>query len=335
MLQAEAPAAERQDDDLTIRAVARGDQQALARMLQGHMDAIYGLLRMALPNVNDVEEALNETFLAAAHRADEAVGRSDTLRWLKELALEQIAARALPAAPVPLHAAYVAAAAAPSGLPASLLDGVTDRALAVLVRTLDPRTRQVLVLDLNFELEDAAMAAVIRCQPGEVGQLRATAMAGLRDRLVEHNRRDNALKREMSRGNAHYLRPLPSLPNGTAVIKGDKVYVEQTPNGLLGAVIRIVRKFIERMTQVEPDLDDDVGGGGKPSKTPDPTPTLRPIARPKLTPSLETYQLPRSSAGTAEYRTPGLTPSTRRLSSSPSPVASSAAWSSARLWRGR
>jgi DNA-directed RNA polymerase specialized sigma24 family protein len=335
-----ALAAEQHDDDLVVRALARGDRHAVGRLLEAHGDAIYGLLRMALPEVSDVEKAFYETFLKAAQRADEPGARVDPATWLKSIALEEIADRAVPAPPVPLHGdgdrvPEVKLDAGPKLNDADALAGVTDRALAVLVRTLEPRSRQALILSLNCELDEAGCAAIIGCRPEEVGQLRQEAFAGLRMQLAEHERREAALRRQMERGTAHHLRPVHTMPGGIAVLKGDRVYVQSAPSNIVMAIVKVLRRFVERLVKAQDSRldEDDVGGGARPGKAPEATPTAKPMAKPELTPSLQTYRTPKHTSGTASYRHPKATPSTQRLSSPRRALPAGASWSSARLWR--
>jgi hypothetical protein len=61
------------------------------------------------------------------------------------------------------------------------------------------------------------------------------------------------------------------------------------------------------------NVDNDAGET-KHTKTPDPTPSLRPFDKPESTPTTRGYQNPKLSPGVAVYTMPRGTPTTRRIS---------------------
>jgi RNA polymerase sigma-70 factor (ECF subfamily) len=347
----------RSDDDLLVRALARGDEHALGRLAEVHADTVYGLLRMALPNKADVERALCATFVEAAHRAGEPLSRADAGRWLTSIAVEQIAEMTEPSPPIPLERAKERKAAEPADavvtapvapadpdaptsdeLKMEALEALNDRHLGVLVRTLEPRSRQALVLSVNCGLSDGQVASAIGCDVREVRKLKAEAMIALRGRLVEHERREEELRHKMASGTAYHLRPIHVMPGAMAVIKNGKVYLEKPPSNIFVAIARVVKRIVQKLRHHEEidAFDDDVGEVGRKGGAPQRTPTAQPFLRPKLTPSLLGYRTPKATRGMASYSAPKTTPSTQRISAPRNPLKATTApaWSTIRFGGG-
>jgi DNA-directed RNA polymerase specialized sigma24 family protein len=336
------------DGDLLVRALARGDEHALTRLAEAHSGAVYGLLRMALPNKLDVEQAFCATFAEAAKRAGEPLSRADASRWLTGIAVEQIAELTEPSPPIPLAlakakkaAAAAAAAAEKPAKPAEneslkmdTLKALNDKHLGVLVRTLEARSRQALVLSVNCGLSEGQVASAIGCDVREVRKLKAEAMMGLRARLAEHERREDELRRKMATGTAYHLRPIHRMPQGIAIIKNGRVYIEKPPSNLLVAIVQMVKRILGLIFHHD-ELDafsDDTGETMR-GRTPSPTAGARPFLRPKLTPSLSVYRTPKGTRGMATYQAPKSTPGTQRVSAPRNPLRATAApaWSSIRF----
>jgi DNA-directed RNA polymerase specialized sigma24 family protein len=315
-------------DALLIRALGRGDEAALRSLIDRYMPEIYGLLRMTLASGREVEAALCDTFCAAAERAGDPLARVDPGKWLAGIALEQVELRAQPSPPVSLEKRRQARgrSAPTEGADEDVLDdpayldGISDSALAVLIRTLEPRTRQAVALSTVYGLEDARIASAIGCETWEVAKLKAAGISKLLEMIDLHRRREEKLKSQIA-AVPYELRPIPvgnagrGPAEGTVVV-GTKVHLEPAqPKG----IVQLVRAALKRMAELfrrhrdETDLSDDVGEGG-PQKTPDPTPTLRPFEKPGSTPTTRGYRNPKLSPGVAVYTMPRGTPTTRRLS---------------------
>jgi DNA-directed RNA polymerase specialized sigma24 family protein len=312
-------------DALLVRAVGRGDEAALRSLVDRYLPEIYGLLRMTLPSAEEVEHALCDAFCVAVERADDPLARVDPGKWLAGIALEQVELRAQPSPPVSLEKRRQARTSGPQREEEVLddpeyLEGISDSALAVLIRTLEPRTRQAVVLGLVYGLEDARIAHAIGCETWEVEKLRTGGIAELSRKIAAHRTREEKLKSQIA-AVPYKLRPIPvgnarGGPAEGTVVVGTKVHLEPAqPKG----IVQLVRAALKRMAELfrrhrdERDLSDDVGEGG-PQKTPDPTPTLRPFEKPGSTPTTRGYRSPKLSPGVAVYTMPRGTPTTRRLS---------------------
>jgi RNA polymerase sigma-70 factor, ECF subfamily len=312
-------------DALLIRALGRGDESALRSLIDRYMPEIYGLLRMTLASGLEVEAALCDTFCAAAERAGDPLARVDPGRWLAGIALEQVEQRAQPNPPVSLEQRrQERGRSAPEegdGLDdPAYLDGISDSALAVLIRTLEPRARQAVVLSTVYGLEDGRIATAIGCEIWEVARLRSAGISKLLEMIDLHRRREERLKSQIA-AVPYELRPIPvgqagrGPAEGTVVV-GTKVHLEPVqPKG----IVHLVRAALKRVAELfrrhrhETDLSDDVGEGG-PQKAPEPTPTLRPFEKPGSTPTTRGYRNPKLSPGVAVYTMPRGTPTTRRIS---------------------
>lgn len=334
----------RAEDALLVRGLAKGDVGAVSRLLEAHLDRLYGLLRLVLPTSAEVEAALCETFAAATRSAGEPLSRRDPGRWLTQLTLEQIRTRTSDNAPVYLRERRGvgvdparSSARSQGGDPerdldlVEVLEGITDRSLAVLIRTVGLQPRRALVLGEICGLDDEEVAGAIGCRAAEVRALKTEAVAALRGSLVEHARREEELKRRIA-AVPYHLRPLGGPgPDGDTVIRGTEVYLEpRRPMSLMAIVRRFIERLLGRLRHRHDELEtNDVGGPEGRTGIPEPTPTLRPFEKPKPTPSIEGFRQPELTPGIATYATPKKTPSTRRISN-PRPLPAGVTWSSLR-----
>jgi DNA-directed RNA polymerase specialized sigma24 family protein len=330
------------EDGFLIRALARGETNALGPLLDRHLPRVYGLLRMTLPSGDEVESALSDAFCAAAERASDPLARANPEKWLAAIALEQVERRARPRPPISLAKRRRARAVetdrgAPEEtdspdvvLGAESIAGISDSALAVLIRTLDLHSRQALVLGVISGLDDVAVARTIGCEPWEVDGLKRKALAGLAERLIEHELREAELARQIAEV-PYRLRPVPVSdaygrgrgPAGSTVIVGHKVHLDHhaPEQGILNLMLRALKRVAElfRRHQEAVDLDHDAGDSGH-QKTPAPTPSLRPFEKPEATPTTRGYRNPKLSPGVAVYAMPRNTPTTRRLTNRRRPL---------------
>jgi DNA-directed RNA polymerase specialized sigma24 family protein len=313
-------------DALLIRALGRGDEAALRSLIDRYMPEIYGLLRMTLPSGQEVEAALCDTFCLAAERSADPLARVDPGKWLAGIALEQVEQRAQPSPPVSLEKRRQARDRTAADTDGDVLDdpayldGISDSALAVLIRTLEPRARQAVVLSTVYGLEDGRIASAIGCETWEVAKLREAGVSQLLGTIDLHRRREERLKSQIA-AVPYQLRPIPvgNAGRGPAegtVIVGTKVHLEPVqPKG----IVQLVRAALKRITELfhrhrhEGDLNDEAGNSSS-KKSPEPTPSLQPFEKPPSTPTTRGYRTPKLSPGVAVYTMPRGTPTTRRIS---------------------
>jgi hypothetical protein len=188
------------------------------------------------------------------------------------------------------------------------------------VRTLPWPQRQAIALTRVFELSDERAGFNLGLTTTEVDAARETGLATIRE-LLEHDDLEHIRSAALVRMPAKVIRPIPAGPNGISIIKGTRVYrdVDQ-PQSLMLLAIKIIERFIDKWRHrhdLEDVFDDDVGDIDKQhSKSPDPTPTMRPMKRPELTPSMARHRMPEPTRGTATHGGRARsTPSTQRLSS--------------------
>jgi DNA-directed RNA polymerase specialized sigma24 family protein len=344
---AQAPAASASDPFL-LRGLESGDARAAEDLVARHADSLYGFLRMVLPSADEAEQALVETMQLAVERAAEPPVRADAERWLKAIAVETVAARLGPGRPISLAEVRRTRIDEPAGevpaIDSDVLAGVTDSALATLVRTLPLRPRQALVLRYLGELDEAQAARILGCDRSEVARLIGRAMTGIGERLGKHEAMEEELRRQLSDANPYHLRPIGDFgPIGGrkadfhTSVDGTRVRIDRPPpTSLFEAIRNAMRTIVQLIRRAERDhnLHDDVGTSGTRTSAPEATPTQRPIEKPKRTPSLTDYRTPKLTPGVAVYAMPRGTAGTGRVSNPrrPMPVQS---WSSASQRAGR
>lgn len=319
------------EDGLLIRALARGETRALAPLLDRHLPRVYGLLRMTLPSGDEVESALTDVFSVAIERASDPLARVNPSEWLDTITLEQLESRARPAPPVSLDERRQRAGRDDEiVLDEDSVAGVSDRALATLIRTLDLHSRQALVLGVISGLDDASVARTIGCEHWEVAGLKRKALAGLAERLAEHERREAELKRQIA-AIPYKLKPLPvgdaygkgRGPAGSTVVVGQRVHLDHhaPEQGILNLMRRALKRLAELFRRHSTGVDLDQGSGqSSETRSPEPTPSLRPFDKPEATPTTCGYRSPKLSPGVAVYAMPRSTPTTRRLSNRRRPL---------------
>jgi RNA polymerase sigma-70 factor (ECF subfamily) len=326
-----------EEDGALVRALAQGDERALESLFERHLPAIYGLLRMVLPTGAETEDALTDTFCAAAERADDPRAQANTREWLATIALEQVERRARPAPPSSLdeHRARRGRPAEDEMTDFSLdcLAGINDSALAVIIRTLDLHQRQALVLSAIWGLDADRAAAIIGRPVREVEKLTRTALCAVSEKVAQHERRAEELKRQI--GAVPYeLRPLPvgnvgRGPEGNTEVVGTRVHFTPPPTMNIVTLMRQAAKRLadlfrrHRRNDFKPP--DESGESAKHNKL-DPTPSQRPFDKPDSTPTTRGHRSPKLTPGVAVYTMPRSTPTTQRLSSRSRPSAPSKRW---------
>lgn len=75
-----------QEDEKLIEQARAGDKDALAQLVNSHLQPIYRVALRMCGNVNDAEETLQETFLSAIKALPRFEGRSQFSTWLYRIA---------------------------------------------------------------------------------------------------------------------------------------------------------------------------------------------------------------------------------------------------------
>lgn len=305
-----------------LAAAARGSMDAQRRLFAAHFDQLYGFFRMLLPSSEDAPSAAVATLATAVERHSECpLPAAQTQAWLIELALELVPESRVVngASPEPPRRPSRSVAAMDR-----LLRGVPDKTLAAVVRSLDLRTRQAVVLSVMAGLDDERVGRVVGVSVAEARDLREQGLAIVTQRLAAYQGETEMMGR-VAREAAYHLRPQRGpLSDGIVAIRGTRAHVEPGPgNGFLYMALRALERLLHRLLGDQPgDELDEVGGPGKMPERPKATPGAQAFKRPKRTPSLREYQMPESTPGMSSYRTPKSTPSTSRLSNPRRPLGS-------------
>jgi DNA-directed RNA polymerase specialized sigma24 family protein len=317
-------------DGLLVRAFAQGDERALESLLEHHLPAIYGLLRMVLPTGDEAEAALSDTFCAAAERASDPLARANVREWLATIALEQVELRARPRPPSSLEERRNRRSRAEDEELAEFgldsLAGISDTALAVIIRTLNLHERQALVLCSIWGLDATRAAGIIGRSAWEVERLTRSALCGVARQVAKHERREAELKRQIE-AVPYKLRPLPvgkvgRGPEGSTEVVGTRVHFAPPPQmNILTLIRRAAKRLAElfRRHQAELKSPDETGDSATANKL-DPTPSTRPLDKPESTPTTRGYRTPKLTPGVSVYAMPRSTPTTRRLSNRNRPL---------------
>jgi hypothetical protein len=300
-----------------LAAAAAGDETARRHIFETYFEPVYSLLRMALPNVAEVESATVGALATAIEHADEAPAHYTVDDWITEVALEEIAGRVPTRAADALQAPAADLSSASDAHLRQILLGLPDRSLSTAVRALELPRRQAIVLGLIAHQPVETVAAVMNRSVDDVLALQHQGLDDLAE-LVHRYEEETERIGLMARENAYHLRPTRG-PNadGVLVIHGTRAHIgEVPPSGLMQAAIaaieRAIHKLLHRHDEQDP-LDDDVGDIQMPQR-PASTPSGKRFRRPEPTPSMREYKAPAATPGMQTYRSPKGTPSTARIS---------------------
>jgi RNA polymerase sigma-70 factor (ECF subfamily) len=168
--------------DVTLAAAAaRGDRRALDRLLERHVDRVYGICRRVLGNHDDALDATQEALLAIARRVGTFDGRSQFTTWMYRVASNAAIdeARRRNRRPTPSeHEVDRPTTAAP------VADVVADRVdIDAALAGIPPEFRAAVALRDLAGLDYAEIAAILDVPPGTVRSRIARGRAALADRL--------------------------------------------------------------------------------------------------------------------------------------------------------
>jgi RNA polymerase sigma-70 factor (ECF subfamily) len=179
------------DNDL-LRAVSRGDEQALAAIYDRYRLILFGLILRILHDRPEAEDVLQETFLQVWRRAadfDESRGRAFT--WLVTIArsraldrLRSLGSRAKLADEVVAHSSYEAAGDAAEDALKSEQGTIVRRALAEL----PDEQRRTLLLAYFEGLTQTEIAARLGDPLGTVKTRMRSGLMKLRELLHQKSR---------------------------------------------------------------------------------------------------------------------------------------------------
>lgn len=182
------------DDDL-IKALGRGDREALATLFERHKDFVFRVAFGLTGRRDDAAEIVQETFLALLERAagfDPARGRVTT--WLYEVASRRAADRHRKRRLAIVRPGWEPAA--PASPEAAAIASQRREALHRAVAELPERPRDVFVLRVGLGLSSDETARLLQCGSGAV-----------RTALYEAHRRLRASLSECKKGERD-VRPL-------------------------------------------------------------------------------------------------------------------------------
>ena len=179
---------ENSDLELVLRA-ARGDSAAFHALVDRHSAALFRLAQSLSRGRADAEDVVQETFFGAYRSLSTFDGRSSVKTWLKRILIRQAARvwhksresrTALPIESADLPTGRLAGDPDNSGH-AARIDRKID--VGVVLRTLSPEYRQVLVLREFEQLSYAEIAEALGVPQGTVESRLHRARAELRGKL--------------------------------------------------------------------------------------------------------------------------------------------------------
>jgi RNA polymerase sigma-70 factor (ECF subfamily) len=162
-------------------AAARGDRRSLDRLLERHVDRVYGVCRRVLGNHDDALDATQEALLAIARRIGTFDGRSQFTTWMYRVASNAAIdeARRRSRRPAPTEHDLDRPVSEPS-----VADRVADRVdVEVALAGIPPEFRAAVALRDLAGLDYAEIAAILDVPPGTVRSRIARGRAALADRL--------------------------------------------------------------------------------------------------------------------------------------------------------
>jgi RNA polymerase sigma-70 factor, ECF subfamily len=168
------------DADLAA-AAARGDRRSLDRLLERHVERVYGICRRVLTNHDDALDATQEALLAIARRIGTFDGRSQFTTWMYRVASNAAIDEARRRRRRPTPAEHDLDRPAPG---AAVADRVADRVdIDAALGSLPPEFRAAVALRDLAGLDYAEIASILDIPPGTVRSRIARGRAALADRL--------------------------------------------------------------------------------------------------------------------------------------------------------
>jgi RNA polymerase sigma-70 factor (ECF subfamily) len=162
-------------------AAARGDRRSLDRLLERHVDRVYGICRRVLANHDDALDATQEALLAIARRIGTFDGRSQFTTWMYRVASNAAIDEARRRSRRPTPAEHGLDRPMP-GPPVA--DRVADRVdIDAALAGIPPEFRAAVALRDLAGLDYAEIAAILDVPPGTVRSRIARGRAALADRL--------------------------------------------------------------------------------------------------------------------------------------------------------
>jgi RNA polymerase sigma-70 factor (ECF subfamily) len=173
---------DQQDDQTLAAAAARGDAEALDRLLARHVDRVYAVCRRVLGNEQDSLDATQDALLAIARgiRTFDARARFTTwcYRVATNAALDEVRRRTRR----PLALDEVPERPAPDQDPSARVADAVD--VDTALRALPPEYRAAVALRDLAGFDYADIAAILEIPPGTVRSRIARGRAALADRLA-------------------------------------------------------------------------------------------------------------------------------------------------------
>ena len=180
------------DSDLQlVRAVARGDRQALEEIYARHGQSLLHYLMHFTSDPGIAEELLQDTLVAAWKNAHSYRGDARLHAWLFGIARRRAGKRLRQSEPPWAELAELAAMPAPDLEPeTALLRHIASEEIMAALRQLLPIHREVLLLTFVHELTYAEIADVLEVPLGTVKSRLWTAKRSLRALLRGRERVD-------------------------------------------------------------------------------------------------------------------------------------------------
>jgi RNA polymerase sigma-70 factor (ECF subfamily) len=165
------PAAAGHDDRRLLARCAQGDSSAFDELVAGHQERVANLVRRLLGWRDDIEDVVQDVFVAALQNLAKFRGEARLSTWLYRIAVNQcrrhrrrrfLRLRLWQ----PVTPAGIAASARPVDAEAGRCESLAE--VRAAVAKLPPRDREVIVLRHLEELSIEALADVLRLRPNAV-----------------------------------------------------------------------------------------------------------------------------------------------------------------------
>ncbi len=172
-------------DATRLRAIARGDEHALAALYDAHAAALLAIAQRILRDRNDAEDLVHDLFVEVWHRAsayDASRGsvRSWLLVRLRSRAIDRLRSQATRRRLLTERVDGATATADSTSAEEVVAQGQEKRTVSVALEALTPRQREAVELAYFQGLTAAEIAARIDVPTGTVKSRLASALAALR-----------------------------------------------------------------------------------------------------------------------------------------------------------